>query len=663
MLGVGDLGFYWTVLGFVPATGWRLAMRLILDASVFLSAVLVKDQKPDPFISPQIAKPIAKHEYFFANSLFCFAACVMAGVSAPTAPSLIYLILGLVTVTKWSFEQPGERRTEATEWQMSLLRYFCIIHLLAQQLYNVVLKDLLNNSDIWVRVIFRTDDRVEFAEWYSGVKHYIHLQDLGIFLFYMSLSFRHMLTIVHDDVLNMDGIFSYGVSIFGITDARQLIALESIQSLDSVDNDMESDSAINEILDGSAVNMDQLSESQDPTREKELPSMPIFGGRTWGGSASVRSEPIESRGSRSTYESNDEDDWMEEEEARRVLYIEDKLWMNLFLARFLKSYGCVLCVIVALVWAMVYFSLQSLILLLICMALRPGLNGIMLPAWKHRGCVLGVVVYYSLLISTNFIMNFDVSAAERLEIANSAASNLETIMGNAGGNQIRGIDMVNGMDELGFKLYKNSGVCLFSQFAFLVITAASARCISPPLYKDEAEEKAAHCPCGCMCEIEPFRKRVHPSMMTTMTVVYHILRSVVVRWFWIIAVFVIYIYGLSEMVLISTVYLIAIVVSLVFFDVHQVIFGFLVIYGQIVVLVSCVWQYSWMNIDDSLREELESLAGLKRLSDDQVWKFIGPQLGVLAFVIFARLCFLRRLRWNRHLNRSFEQLKAFKQQS
>ena len=58
---------------------------------------------------------------------------------------------------------------------------------------------------------------------------------------------------------------------------------------------------------------------------------------------------------------------------------------------------------------------------------------------------------------------------------------------------------------------------------------------------------------------------------------FHILRSVVVRWFWIVAVFAIYVYGLSELVLISTVYLIAIVVSLVFFDVHHRIFGFLVV--------------------------------------------------------------------------------------
>ena len=109
--------------------------------------------------------------------------------------------------------------------------------------------------------------------------------------------------------------------------------------------------------------------------------------------------------------------------------------------------------------------------------------------------------------------------------------------------------------------------------------------------------------------------------------------AVVIRWMWMLTVFLIYVYGLGRMVVFSTVYLVLCVLSLVFFDYHLAVFGFMILYGQGdptpdptptltftltptlygqgVVLLSCIWQYTWLEMTADELNYWESLVRVR----------------------------------------------------
>lgn len=118
------------------------------------------------------------------------------------------------------------------------------------------------------------------------------------------------------------------------------------------------------------------------------------------------------------------------------------------------------------------------------------------------------------------------------------------------------------------------------------------------------------------------------------------------------------------MVVFSTVYLLACILSLVFFDWHAEIFSFMVFYGQGVVLVTCVWQYSWLDLPARDLDYIANLVGLHKIANvDEVWLYITPHIGILVLCVVSRICFVRRCQWNAHLDRHNIQSQKFKKET
>jgi len=695
MLEAGDLGFTWSVLGFVPASGWRLAVRLALDSSVFVTSLLCKEFEPAPFESPTNMRNFATFEHLMASVWVTLSACTIAAVAAPTLPSMVYLVVVVAYLMQWASAQPGERRLlpEARTRGHHFLRYFCILHLLLQHFYTVLLHFYIGEG-LNVRLFFRTDDAVQVSEWIHGVKHYIHLQDLGIFILYMSLTFQHMLLSAHSYEANAEGLFAKGVNIFGLTNPNELMALTMRSDLSDEKGDMkplgegeEGGMEEGELQDfGRTMSGGLLKEpfsethtnaAADPSMSElqrthsgsltEMSRLPIFGqGRD---RESGRGSSLKVADSTRRYAKR-----MQRPEAMRIGNVQDSegefpdyemslVWkFQVYVSDFLASYGNLVACVTALTWSMIFFSFQSLILMVVCAVLRPGVNYILNHTF-HKGLILCLVFYYVLLVLTNFCVNLDVSDAERNEYARWISEWLHHEFGVSSLSPYPETLMA-GISELGFDKYSYRGTMLLIQIILLFITAACARCTAPVLFQNEKQERKAHCPCGCKCLMDSFLARVPPEDLSAWENLTSISYTFTVRWMWMLTVFLIYVYGLNQLVVFSTVYLVGCVLSLVFFDYHLFVFGLMILYGQGVVFMTCIWQYSWIKMTAAELDHWESLVGLRRVADkNEVWRYIVPYIAVLGLVGLSRVTFAKRCQWDLHMNRGFIQLKLCKKES